>query len=469
MSARQKPIIASAKYPSLKAVFGHKLKSKGEPSKLQSIKVTNDKIVQNTLQRKSSTSRIDERAFKEMAKNKTRVHGLGTKEAGDYKPKDQTGRMQKKKQSVEKSFTITPQNARPTITTQKEDKDGAKILQKQSPKIRKLISQGLVPKNLITKQAQQNGLNNQGGLQRATANPRITYRRMGNGNPNSQNINTINLNNNPTKGRNEVRKGSKNSNKKNTKSNNNNSTFAIEKDGSSLTLLKSQKAKMKVTRQEPKCNQTSSFINKRLNIGPVKKPKQKLIESFDNDLEESFEIDNLNCNEAMVKNKYNLKTDIGDCESDEDIEIEDEEDENDETARFEHGVFENLYDEETIDFMIEQEKTYAIKADYLDKNQRNINWTMRAILLDWIQEVCSDYLFKRETFHYAINYVDRYLTLVSHIEVKNLQLIGLGALFLAAKMEEVYTPKIDNIITAANNSYSQSQVRHTEAKIYRVI
>ena len=93
---------------------------------------------------------------------------------------------------------------------------------------------------------------------------------------------------------------------------------------------------------------------------------------------------------------------------------------------------------------------------------------MRAVLLDWIQEVCSDYLFKRETFHYAVNYVDRYLSAVQHIELKELQLVGLGALFLAAKMEEVYTPKIDNIVTAANNSYSQAQLRAMEAQLYTV-
>lgn len=34
---------------------------------------------------------------------------------------------------------------------------------------------------------------------------------------------------------------------------------------------------------------------------------------------------------------------------------------------------------------------------------------MRSILLDWAMEVCMEYLMKRETFHLAINYIDRYL------------------------------------------------------------
>jgi cyclin E len=35
---------------------------------------------------------------------------------------------------------------------------------------------------------------------------------------------------------------------------------------------------------------------------------------------------------------------------------------------------------------------------------------MRAILLDWMMEVCMEFTLKRETFHLAVNYVDRYLS-----------------------------------------------------------
>jgi len=35
---------------------------------------------------------------------------------------------------------------------------------------------------------------------------------------------------------------------------------------------------------------------------------------------------------------------------------------------------------------------------------------MRAILLDWMMEVCAEFNLKRETFHLAVIYVDRYLS-----------------------------------------------------------
>ena len=34
---------------------------------------------------------------------------------------------------------------------------------------------------------------------------------------------------------------------------------------------------------------------------------------------------------------------------------------------------------------------------------------MRAILMDWMQQVCMEHMFKRETYHLACYYVDRYL------------------------------------------------------------
>ena len=35
---------------------------------------------------------------------------------------------------------------------------------------------------------------------------------------------------------------------------------------------------------------------------------------------------------------------------------------------------------------------------------------MRAILLDWMMEVSSEFLMKRETYHLAVMYVDKYLS-----------------------------------------------------------
>lgn len=136
---------------------------------------------------------------------------------------------------------------------------------------------------------------------------------------------------------------------------------------------------------------------------------------------------------------------------------------------FVHETFNNVFDAETIAYLITQESEYSVNPHYLDRKQRNIKWQARAILFDWMQEVCSDYIFKRETCYYAMNYVDRFLNSKTSIELKQLQLVGIGSIFLAAKLEEVYTPKMDNMLICANKTYSEAEILQMEASIYGVL
>nr|ADR30030.1 cyclin E splice variant 5 [Bombyx mori] len=75
-------------------------------------------------------------------------------------------------------------------------------------------------------------------------------------------------------------------------------------------------------------------------------------------------------------------------------------------------------------------------------NHPNLQPRMRAILLDWLNEVCEVYKLHRETFHLTVDYVDRYLSNTEDVQKGRLQLIGITCLFIAAKVEEVYPPKI---------------------------
>lgn len=115
------------------------------------------------------------------------------------------------------------------------------------------------------------------------------------------------------------------------------------------------------------------------------------------------------------------------------------------------------------------EADYQPECRYLDQSQHNLRWEMRAILLDWLAEVSANYFFKRETFHYAVNYVDRFLSVVENVERGELQLVGVSALFLAAKMEEVYTPKLSSMVAVSDGAYSPEAVRECELRMYHII
>lgn len=95
----------------------------------------------------------------------------------------------------------------------------------------------------------------------------------------------------------------------------------------------------------------------------------------------------------------------------------------------------NTFDSNTLNYLICQESLYQPDAFYLQRGQNHINSLMRTILMDWMMEVCSEFTLKRETFHLAVNYVDRYLSKVKHIEKNKLQLIGLCAMYVASKIE----------------------------------
>lgn len=59
---------------------------------------------------------------------------------------------------------------------------------------------------------------------------------------------------------------------------------------------------------------------------------------------------------------------------------------------------------------------------------------MRAILLDWLIEVCEVYKLHRETYYLAVDYIDRFLSKNKEQKKTHLQLLGITSLFVAAKV-----------------------------------
>jgi hypothetical protein len=111
-----------------------------------------------------------------------------------------------------------------------------------------------------------------------------------------------------------------------------------------------------------------------------------------------------------------------------------------------------------LNYLISWEGVYSPDPDYFERWQPDITNMMRAILLDWMMEVWNEFTLKRETFHYSLNYVDRFLSAHANIKKEELQLIGVTALFLAAKMEEVYSPRVADFAKSTDNGYNVEQI-----------
>ncbi len=55
------------------------------------------------------------------------------------------------------------------------------------------------------------------------------------------------------------------------------------------------------------------------------------------------------------------------------------------------------------------QRKYAPDGRYMRK-QRDINHSMRTILIDWLVEVGEEYKLNTQTLHLTVNYIDRFLS-----------------------------------------------------------
>ena len=50
-----------------------------------------------------------------------------------------------------------------------------------------------------------------------------------------------------------------------------------------------------------------------------------------------------------------------------------------------------------------------------------------------------------------------------------LQLVGVSAMFLVSKIEEIYAPSISDFVYITDNAYSESEIRQMELRIIRAL
>ncbi|XP_070500593.1 G1/S-specific cyclin-E [Chironomus tepperi] len=94
---------------------------------------------------------------------------------------------------------------------------------------------------------------------------------------------------------------------------------------------------------------------------------------------------------------------------------------------------------------------------------------MRAILLDWLIEVCEVYKLHRETYYLTVDYLDRYLTAKQNISKNQLQLIGITCLFVASKVEEIYPPKLHEFAYVTDGACSEEDILQQEILILQAL
>lgn len=114
------------------------------------------------------------------------------------------------------------------------------------------------------------------------------------------------------------------------------------------------------------------------------------------------------------------------------------------------------------------EVIFPIKEDFLE-GQKNVTQKMRAVLIDWINEVHMQFHLIPETFQMTVSIIDRYLQVEKSTNREYLQLVGVTALFIASKYEELYPPAITDFIYITDNTYTKPQILTMELKILQAL
>ncbi|XP_075507667.1 G2/mitotic-specific cyclin-2-like [Primulina tabacum] len=100
---------------------------------------------------------------------------------------------------------------------------------------------------------------------------------------------------------------------------------------------------------------------------------------------------------------------------------------------------------------------------YMD-SQPEINEKMRAILIDWLIQVHYKFELSPETLYLTINILDRYLSATTASR-RELQLVGMSAMLVASKYEEIWAPEVNELVGFSDNTYSNNQVLLMEKRI----
>ncbi|EAW10644.1 B-type cyclin nimE [Aspergillus clavatus NRRL 1] len=118
---------------------------------------------------------------------------------------------------------------------------------------------------------------------------------------------------------------------------------------------------------------------------------------------------------------------------------------------------------EIFDYLRDLELETLPNPHYID-HQPDLEWKMRGILVDWLIEVHTRFRLLPETLFLAVNLIDRFLS-AEVVALDRLQLVGVAAMFIASKYEEVLSPHVANFSHVADETFTDKEILDAERHI----
>jgi len=122
---------------------------------------------------------------------------------------------------------------------------------------------------------------------------------------------------------------------------------------------------------------------------------------------------------------------------------------------------------EIFDYLKDLELVTMPNHQYME-HQPDLEWKMRGILVDWLIEVHTRFRLLPETLFLAVNIIDRFLS-AEIVSLDRLQLVGVTAMFIASKYEEVLSPHVANFSHVADETFSDKEILDAERHVLSIL
>ena len=137
------------------------------------------------------------------------------------------------------------------------------------------------------------------------------------------------------------------------------------------------------------------------------------------------------------------------------------------SSKEEYILFLGDYPNEIYSNLLEDEKNLIFKPNFEYINQQpDLAAHMRCILIDWLVDVHQKYKFKEETLYQTIWIIDTYLSM-EMIQKTKFQLVGTAAFLISCKENEIYPPRLDDLIHIVDNAYTKEELMKMEYDILK--
>ena len=120
------------------------------------------------------------------------------------------------------------------------------------------------------------------------------------------------------------------------------------------------------------------------------------------------------------------------------------------------------------DSFLEKEKFNNYSYENIIQKQTDIKEPMRCILIDWLISLQNKFFSKAKTLFLAVNLIDRYLSQRPIIRTR-FQLLGVTALFIASKYEEMYMKNINEYVEITAKAFDKYEILEMESELIDLV